>query len=336
MSDVGINEGVNDLEFGHAESQPQVAAQPNAPYPVLTLPPEIILEIFERFLPNYPGFPLVVGPRSPLLLCRICRQWRQIALSTPALWTSILIKNINSPDQLELLRAWLARSGDLPLSIGIVATNNGPRCTEILQAALAHCRRWEQAELIVPINIMPLLQAEMPLLRALTIGPVVVPVGGDGVVSVFEHAPQLKRLTHLDAVALYPHECAEILAEALNLVHCSFMVLMSTDEIPVLPAPIPLPYLRHLTLLSDLSDTSDGDFSYMDLLYNFTLPALHTLHLYEPFISTNPLLHLHEFIARSGCSLHELRLEGASWPLATYRASFPSIQTIVLPTPTAS
>ncbi|KAJ7858204.1 hypothetical protein B0H13DRAFT_1469952, partial [Mycena leptocephala] len=54
-------------------------------YPVLTLPVEIVSEIFINCLPPYPKHP---PKRSVLstLLGQICRTWREIALSTPALW----------------------------------------------------------------------------------------------------------------------------------------------------------------------------------------------------------------------------------------------------------
>ncbi|KAK6977983.1 F-box domain-containing protein, partial [Favolaschia claudopus] len=58
-------------------------------YSVLTLPNEIIGEIFLRFLPPYPKPPPLTGILSPTSLTQICRQWRNIALSTPALWRAI-------------------------------------------------------------------------------------------------------------------------------------------------------------------------------------------------------------------------------------------------------
>ncbi|KAJ7762607.1 hypothetical protein B0H16DRAFT_1263925, partial [Mycena metata] len=53
-------------------------------YPVLTLPVEITTEIFVRCLPRYSAYPS--GNVAPMLLGRICRQWRNIACSTPRLW----------------------------------------------------------------------------------------------------------------------------------------------------------------------------------------------------------------------------------------------------------
>ncbi|KAJ7633162.1 hypothetical protein FB45DRAFT_745848, partial [Roridomyces roridus] len=58
-------------------------------YPVLTLPTEITSEIFIQFLPPYPARPAIVGKRSPSFLLRICRTWRNVALSTPALWCAV-------------------------------------------------------------------------------------------------------------------------------------------------------------------------------------------------------------------------------------------------------
>ncbi|KAJ7644525.1 hypothetical protein FB45DRAFT_297430 [Roridomyces roridus] len=44
-------------------------------YPVLTLPPEILLEMFVHYVDDHRS-------RSPLHLIQICRFWRQVALST--------------------------------------------------------------------------------------------------------------------------------------------------------------------------------------------------------------------------------------------------------------
>ncbi|KAJ7186714.1 hypothetical protein C8R46DRAFT_837918, partial [Mycena filopes] len=64
---------------------------------------------------NLPG---LFENAAPLLLLRICRQWKDVALSSPELWTSIqvscpyIIESI-IPD----LDRWLRRTGSLPLTI---------------------------------------------------------------------------------------------------------------------------------------------------------------------------------------------------------------------------
>ncbi|KAJ7639301.1 hypothetical protein FB45DRAFT_905250 [Roridomyces roridus] len=53
-------------------------------YPVLSLPPEIVAEIFIHCLsptPEWPG--CIHSEEAPLLLSRICSHWRGIALATP-------------------------------------------------------------------------------------------------------------------------------------------------------------------------------------------------------------------------------------------------------------
>ncbi|KAJ6589151.1 hypothetical protein B0H19DRAFT_923037, partial [Mycena capillaripes] len=95
-------------------------------YPVLTLPPEIVSEIFLNYLPTYPKIPPLFGISSPSLLCQICRHWRAITVSTPVLWRAIRMDGANHRDseemltaKLELIETWLSRSGDCPLALSL-------------------------------------------------------------------------------------------------------------------------------------------------------------------------------------------------------------------------
>ncbi|KAJ7751648.1 hypothetical protein B0H16DRAFT_1227134, partial [Mycena metata] len=56
-------------------------------YPILTLPAEITTEIFLHCLPDKPVEPN--GSVAPMLLGRICRQWRNIACGAPRLWATL-------------------------------------------------------------------------------------------------------------------------------------------------------------------------------------------------------------------------------------------------------
>ncbi|KAJ6533032.1 hypothetical protein B0H19DRAFT_876733, partial [Mycena capillaripes] len=82
-------------------------------YPVLSLPPEVTTEIFLRCVPCEPN-PRPSPTQAPLLLAQICRQWRQIALHTPALWRCLLF---GDEMPVEFLHIWLSRSGNHPLSL---------------------------------------------------------------------------------------------------------------------------------------------------------------------------------------------------------------------------
>ncbi|KAJ7181065.1 hypothetical protein C8R46DRAFT_839742, partial [Mycena filopes] len=56
-------------------------------YPILTLPVEITAEIFGHCLPDTPAPPS--STIAPMLLTRICQQWRSIACGTPRLWAAL-------------------------------------------------------------------------------------------------------------------------------------------------------------------------------------------------------------------------------------------------------
>ncbi|KIK66068.1 hypothetical protein GYMLUDRAFT_158537, partial [Collybiopsis luxurians FD-317 M1] len=56
--------------------------------PVRQLPAEILAEIFVQCLPDFGVRDL---SEAPLVLTRICRDWRRIAFDTPRLWQSLHI-----------------------------------------------------------------------------------------------------------------------------------------------------------------------------------------------------------------------------------------------------
>ncbi|PPQ78474.1 hypothetical protein CVT25_011869 [Psilocybe cyanescens] len=58
---------------------------------------------------------------NPLTLGAVCLPWRQLAWSTPQLWSHIACDLDNKPlsNKTEVIREWLSRSGQLPLSIRI-------------------------------------------------------------------------------------------------------------------------------------------------------------------------------------------------------------------------
>ncbi|KAJ7757087.1 hypothetical protein B0H16DRAFT_1885795 [Mycena metata] len=89
-------------------------------YPVLTLPPEITAEFFLWCLPAFSGGTewnqVRAMDEAPMLLSHVCSAWRDIAFSTPALWANIKLEVLR-PHSPDLFRAWIARTGDCPLSV---------------------------------------------------------------------------------------------------------------------------------------------------------------------------------------------------------------------------
>ncbi|KAF9443042.1 hypothetical protein P691DRAFT_809556 [Macrolepiota fuliginosa MF-IS2] len=100
--------------------------------PARRLLPEILQEIFYHCLPTAHNT-VMCSQEPPLLLGRVCSQWRQVAYSTPRLWTRIhIIATRPTPVHYQLdaarreaVTAWLSRSGVLPLSISMSTNRAG-------------------------------------------------------------------------------------------------------------------------------------------------------------------------------------------------------------------
>jgi hypothetical protein len=91
-------------------------------YPVLTLPPEMTSEIFIYCLPSKREMDVVNPNEAPLLLMHVCRAWRQLAISTPALWTTFDIYHpgpSSLPCLTEIAQTWFERARKCPLSVRI-------------------------------------------------------------------------------------------------------------------------------------------------------------------------------------------------------------------------
>ncbi|KAF9005003.1 hypothetical protein BDQ17DRAFT_1541030 [Cyathus striatus] len=88
------------------------------------LPAEVLAEIFQYSTP-YNVNPKMTTQRellSPLFLGAVCKEWRDIAWTTPYIWTSvsILISGAKRyPIQVGLLQGWLQRARGLPLTINL-------------------------------------------------------------------------------------------------------------------------------------------------------------------------------------------------------------------------
>ncbi|KAJ7236194.1 hypothetical protein C8J57DRAFT_1479291 [Mycena rebaudengoi] len=87
-------------------------------YPVLTLPVEIPSSIFLYCLPSH-GHVLPSPSRAPLLLAQICSQWREVALSTGELWSSLYPYSQRDEVLCALVQTRFSRTKAAPLSLGL-------------------------------------------------------------------------------------------------------------------------------------------------------------------------------------------------------------------------
>jgi hypothetical protein len=103
------------------------AALPAKPgSPIGRLPNELMVEIFLLCLPDCEDFrhssrpsPTYQAQDAPLLLCSVCHSWRQLAITTCSLWSTIIYRASDRDSKLQLLRLWLSRSGLSPIVVHI-------------------------------------------------------------------------------------------------------------------------------------------------------------------------------------------------------------------------
>ncbi|KAJ7679334.1 hypothetical protein DFH06DRAFT_1415424, partial [Mycena polygramma] len=150
------------------------------------LPDDLLREIFVASLPERRG--RVSVKSSPLLLSRIRRAWRGIALSESRLWDAFSLEVDGTWDSDRVTQfaercvaPWLNRSGARPLTISLelLAT-----CTEafdfapLLTAFIdnGQSRRWENLHLVLPnwqnslLRLNDLVATDVPRLRTVSIG----------------------------------------------------------------------------------------------------------------------------------------------------------------------
>ncbi|KAJ7280820.1 hypothetical protein C8J57DRAFT_1057278, partial [Mycena rebaudengoi] len=304
------------------------------------LPTEITSEIFVRFLPPYHERPPATGLSSPTFLSQICWTWREIAFCTPQLWRAI---ELNLPTKfpimaLKLLRTWVSRSKDCPLSISL-KSSTWLLEADFIEAIIPHSDCWEHIDFKLPIESLRLIGADFPLLRSLTLGPsrYARETGSLDAISLFSNAPLLKQValsshfspfeiqlpwsqfTSISVYSYSPYQCTKILqhSAALQEFRCDNLQGGGGGNI------LPVAPLRHMHSLK-----FSGGFGHQKLLEVLTTPALQ--HLTIPDSLDDAIPSINALISRSHCTLALLRILFPRQEDATYRAAFPSIPTITV------
>jgi len=163
--------------------------------PVRRLPQDVVHEIFFHCVPTHRN-PIMTSSEPPVLLTRISRSWRAIALSSPRIWSKIHIPFPQEPqvfrgygfitDETSLIerrqrytgllqlrcdvaREWLSRSGTCPLSIsmrhpGSNSDLQNPKIDnlshELFNILLSFANRWSNIDFSMPEEIYHKLQGD--------------------------------------------------------------------------------------------------------------------------------------------------------------------------------
>ncbi|CAA7265106.1 unnamed protein product [Cyclocybe aegerita] len=267
----------------------------------------------------------------PLNLGAVSRRWREIAWSTPRLWTRVPV-NLEAffHHPKELLLQWIGRTGQLPLSIHIFydydvlesgAAQHAASFTDVFGIINEHALRWETLRLRIPFSLYPRLRSKCdkaPLLKHIIIDPpwfienyaldykgeilcvCTVPPGPQTVmVTQFPFASiriNWSNVTTLLFDRISVIDCLRLFQQALQLSQCSLNIAHSDWRDRRLDSnPITLSHLTRLSIRFLTSNlTVAGAF-----LHNITLPALTHLDYTETIDYTA----LAALLTRSSCPL---------------------------------
>ncbi|KAK7051898.1 F-box domain-containing protein [Favolaschia claudopus] len=292
-------------------------------YPVLSLPNEIVSEIFLHFIPPYPHPAHPVAEDSPAVLARVCRKWREIALATPSLWRAITMSSAISKSAL----LWAERSRSCLLSID--GCGSGP-------FIMLPRDRWEYLKLRLGRDGPDISAISFPHLRSLQLTaqqsqqsrhsftlrdvPLLRSVSLDYANSATIDLPWAQlNVFHMSNTRL--SKCMPILRNSPRLERCvlHFWVQGPSDNPD---SDILLPQLQSL-YLRPFSTSLEA------LLRNLVAPALLRLALAENLIPADSVIDtIQSFISKSECKLQELNISYATISEASYRIAFPSIDKI--------
>ncbi|KAL0067807.1 hypothetical protein AAF712_005247 [Marasmius tenuissimus] len=127
---IELDEEISRLKADRERLQAFVNKHNTLLSPIRRLSTDMLIEIFTQCLPE--GFPTRDITQAPLLLTRVCRSWREMALETPKLWDTIHINlpiPLNESDQgrynlllharKDGLESWLERSGAMPINVSV-------------------------------------------------------------------------------------------------------------------------------------------------------------------------------------------------------------------------
>jgi hypothetical protein len=152
-----VDQEIEDLKALRAKLTLEIKDHRSLLSPVPHLPIDILQEIFASCLPTE-HYPVVSQYEAPLLLTQVCKNWRNIVLSTPHLWSAIHIPipslpghitSYESPvsglcdyltallalirERMVAIHQWLERSKGSPLSISVFDAGN---CRSVILSSI--------------------------------------------------------------------------------------------------------------------------------------------------------------------------------------------------------
>lgn len=185
---------IGELSLKRNQLHTDIVRHGNLIAPLRRIPEELLQEIFLRCLPVDHNA-VMSCHEAPLLLGRVCSQWRSVSISTPRLWSGIhIVVTTGAPsptpwpnqspheadpkfDVVEAVGVWLSRSGGLPLSISLFQAPYiyppSQHTDQLISMLVQFSTRWKHLSLLVsPAMFLPLssLSREVvPLLEMISV-----------------------------------------------------------------------------------------------------------------------------------------------------------------------
>jgi len=250
----------------------------------------------------------------PLSLGAICSYWRDVAWSTPSLWSSLVVRVARKHDPhivTSIAHEWLSRSGQLPLFIRIYSGAGGHKVVPALADIInQYSTRWSDLDLYMPKafyqhfratdNHAPILKSirfNCSLPAMMTNFRLTCPRLERAILSNFFFVGtniQWDNLTHLTLHSMLINDSFLILRKAPRLVFCK--VSGFCQGVIESIGTVVLTSLKILQLTSFVGD----------LLNNLITPHLEEFSLRNSFLP--PIEVITSFFRRSACSLRYLSM----------------------------
>ena len=318
---------VERLSKQQAETRKCVEIHESLLSPIRKLPPELLAEIFlcslraEVFL--IPNANLV-----PLVLLKVCRIWRTIALGTPQLWSSLRIDHAGG-NRIWAVENWLSRSGDCPLSLSSSCQTlcTATRAVELIGRYL---HRWQHVKIDFPEGYdrnlcLPSPSSSLaPHLTTIDLtcsGRTVAPAVARQIWIVLASAPNLRSVScdidpfppdfqfpwsNLQKLSLLVDvsmdNCLELLKQCPNVVECGFSSLKLASDVRE-KSPIFLGQLRSLMVATGLNLAPFFDRLCTPALEELAIESFPDTLAGYPVWSQSALL---DMLCRSSCPLSKL------------------------------
>ncbi|KAG2132897.1 uncharacterized protein EDB93DRAFT_890285 [Suillus bovinus] len=293
------------------------------------LPTEILSQIFHYCLPKYNHSSAL---EAPMLLTRVCRRWREVAIDIPSLWCSISIgfgRPLCDVEESQISRhdVWFKRSRGCPLSLSFTCkANDVAKLRSLLQpysnktSSLSITFLEDVTEPILWLGDLPALQELTMKLRGIptpglyqSLSQLPATLRSLEVMAWFLNTAQISigpaglHLTHLDiAVLQYQNEVIHLLKLCPNLSSVKICGIFKTSLTPESFTHTKIQTFHVLTL-----------FSHFGLLNALSLPNLRVFEHYHPDSVRYPDEELMAFLARSRCPLERLIFSGSKKPTMT-------------------